>query len=91
MTLTAEITIYVIAIIIVTGMAFITHAVIDMNKKLNNRINTVKNQLMSLILTGPRSEKQKTKIDQHLEGDVELTHPTTGDKIKARAKFRIKK
>ena len=91
MSVTTELTIYVIAIMLVVGMAFITHAMISMNKRLNDRISEVRRQFMILLASSSSSQKQKVKIDQHLEGDVELTHPRSGEKIKARAKFRLKK
>lgn len=90
MSMSAEITMYVIALIIVGGMAFMVHSTIAMYKRLQNRIDSVKNQLMAIILTSAGS-KQKTKIDQYLEGEIDLTHPVSGEKLKARARFKIKK
>ena len=88
MTLSAEITIYFIALVIVIGMSFITHSVISMHKRFNARIEALKNQLMTLILTTP-AKGSKTKVDQYLSGDITMTHPVTGEKLKARAKFKI--
>ena len=90
MSMSAEITVYIISLCIVIGMAFMVHSTISVYKRLQARIDAVKNQLMALILTSSTS-KTRTKIDQYLEGEIDLTHPTTGEKLKARAKFKIKK
>jgi len=48
--------------------------------------------LMTLILTSKNIKGQsKIKIDQYLEGEIDLTHPVSGKQLKAKAKFKIKK
>ncbi len=92
MPFSTEITIYVIALTIVIGMAFMVHSTITMYKRLQARMDAQKSQLMTLILTSKNIKGQsKIKIDQYLEGEIDLTHPVSGKQLKAKAKFKIKK
>ena len=89
MSMSVEITIYVIAIMIVCGMGFIVQSMLRLHKSLDDKIIKVKNQLMTLLLTSDAGKK--VPGPRQLEGEIDLIHPKTGEKLKAKAKFKIKK
>lgn len=81
MDFSTEVTIYVIAIMIVMGLVVITRTVIELNRKTTARINELRRAVMSV----------RNPVPKELKGSVELTHPKSGEKITARARFRVVK
>ena len=81
MEFSTEVTIYVIAVMIVVGLAVMTRVVIELNKKMNDRVNSLHRAVMSV----------RNPVPKELAGSIDLTHPKTGEKITARARFKIKK
>ena len=81
MDFSTEVTIYVIAIMIVIGLAVITKTVIELNRRTSNRINDLRRMVMSV----------RNPVPKELTGTVDLTHPKSGEKITARARFKVVK
>lgn len=80
----AELTIYAIVIMVVAGLAFVAHSIITIDKRLRKQMLELQQKLVALYLTGaPRQN------DRHLEGEIDLTHPKTGERLTARARFRV--
>jgi len=84
-TLTAELTIYFIALLIVGGMALIVHTMDRNNDRFSQRLETLRSQVQFLMLRAGHKSEAKD-----LEGKIELTHPTTGEKLETKARFRPK-
>ena len=86
MTLTAEITIYFIALTIVGGMSLIVHTMNKSNDRFSRRLELLRSQVQFLMLrSGYKSDTKE------LEGEIELQHPTSGEKLKTKARFRLKR
>lgn len=81
MDFSTEVTIYVIAIMIVIGLAVITRTVIELNRRTEARINELRRAVMTV----------RNPVPKELKGSIDLTHPKSGEKITARARFRIVK
>lgn len=76
-----EVTLYVIATMIVIGLAVVVRCVIDLNRKTNERITKLRRMVMSV----------RDPVPTELVGSVDLTHPRSGEKITAQARFKVKK
>lgn len=85
-----EMAFYLLALIMVGALVFVVQGVLSLNKRVNDRITETRNQLLSLIYNIPK-KKGGENGPTHLTGEVEMTHPKTGEKLKARARFTIKK
>ena len=81
MEFSTEVTIYVIAIMITAGLGFITKVVIDLNRSTYRRIAALQQALRAV----------RNPVPTELTGHIDLTHPKAGEKITAKARFRIKK
>ena len=79
----AELTIYFIAMTIICCMGLISYAVIEMHRETNKRITDIRNQLLSLILTSKTADPAG-----HIDADVELLHPETGESMHTVAKIK---
>jgi Na+-translocating ferredoxin:NAD+ oxidoreductase RnfG subunit len=79
-----EVTVYVIALIITAGLGFITHSIIEINRRLKRQILEQQQRLMTFILQHGESQE-----NDELHGNIDLTHPKTGEKLTARARFKI--
>ena len=86
MTLTAEITIYFIALLIVGGMSLIVYTMDKTNDRFSRRLELLRNQVQFLMIRSGHKPDVK-----ELEGDIELKHPTTGEKLETKARFRLKR
>ena len=84
MTPTAEITIYFIALLITGGLVAIVHTMNRINDRFARRLELLRNQVHFLMM---RSGYKSNVGD--LEGEVELTNPSTGEKIITKAKLRL--
>lgn len=83
MSLNTELTLYLIALLITVGLAFIVRSVIDLNRRTNARITAVQNRLTAMIFgKDPRSSDV-------LHGEIDVVHPKTGEKLVAQARFKI--
>lgn len=78
-----EMTVYLILLLMTGGMAFIVYAVLEFNKRMHNRINAVRDQLIGIINMGSAQPSI-------LQGDVDIIHPKTGEKLRAKARFEVK-
>ena len=85
MTPTAEITIYFIAFLIVGGMSLIVHTMNKNSDRFSRRLELLRSQVQFLMLKSGYKSGAK-----ELEGEIELKHPTTGEKLKTKARFRPK-
>lgn len=81
-----EITIYVIFIMITAGLGFLTHSIIEINKRLKRQMLEQQQRLMTFIL-----QQGATQKDDELHGHIDLTHPRTGEKLRAKARFKLLK
>jgi len=81
---------YFLALVLVGTLVFVVQGVLSLNRRVNDRITEVRNQLLSLIYNIP-DQKGKKADPSHLTGEVEMIHPKTGEKLRARARFTIKK
>ena len=80
----AELTIYTIVIMVVIGLAFVAHSIITIDKRLRKQMLELHQRLVALYLTG-----EPRQSDRHLEGEIDMTHPKTGERLTARARFRV--
>ena len=80
----AELTIYAIVIMIVIGLAFVAHSIITIDKRLRKQMLELQQKLVALYLTG-----EPRQSDRHLKGEIDLTHPKTGERLTAPARFRV--
>ncbi len=80
----AELTIYAIMIMVVVGLAFVAHSIIAIDKRLRKQMIDLQQKLVALYLTG-----EPRQTDRHLEGEIDLTHPKTGERLRAQARFRV--
>jgi hypothetical protein len=80
MEFSTEVTIYVIGAMITAGLAFITKVVIDLNRSTHRRISALQQALLRV----------RNPVPTELAGHIDLTHPKSGEKITAKARFRIK-
>jgi hypothetical protein len=78
-----EIAIYASLFFITTGLAVVVYSVLELNKRAHDRITTIRSQLMAAIYSG--STKEDT-----LQGDIDIIHPKTGEKLHAKARFKVK-
>jgi len=88
--MTQEIAFYILSLLTVCTLVFVVNGMISLHKKTNNRITEMRNQLLSLIYNIPESKSKNKGTLTHLTGEVEMTHPKTGEKLKAKARFKIK-
>ena len=84
MNVTAELTIYFISFLIISGMGMIVYTMKRAQENSNRRFTFLRNQINTLMIRAGVNTKGK-----ELEGELDLTHPKTGEKLKAKAKFRL--
>lgn len=83
----SELILYLILLLITSAMGLIVYVMLRLNKQCNNRITAIKLPLL------PQDQDSRWAGDQKsttLHGDIDVTHPKTGEKLRATARFRIK-
>tara|TARA_A200000159_G_scaffold163460_1_gene189780 strand:+ start:14092 stop:14370 length:279 start_codon:yes stop_codon:yes gene_type:complete len=87
-----EITVYVIAIMIVGSIGFVVNSMVRMNRDTNNKIKSLNKRLHDVEWTDtPTNGKQTTELPSNIFGEIDIKHPKTGEKLRAMAHFRPKK
>ena len=87
-----EITVYVIAIMIVGSIGFIVNSMVRMNKDTNKKIRSLNKRLHEIEL--PVREAQNSNVKElptNMFGEIDIKHPKTGEKLRAPAHFRLRK
>ena len=74
-----ELTVYAIAITMTLGLAFITRSIITIDTRAKKQMHELRAAITAARGAGP----------EELEGEVDITHPRTGERLRARAKFRV--
>lgn len=82
--MTAEITIYFISFLIIVGMGLIVYTMRRTQENFERRFQFLRNQLNMLMIRSGLDSKKRT-----LDGEIDLVHPRSGEKLKAKAKFKI--
>jgi len=77
-----ELTVYAIAIMITGGLAFVVRSVITIDKALKKQMSEIQAQISRIMMSDPDR-------DSELKGEIDLTHPRTGEKLRAKARFRV--
>jgi hypothetical protein len=87
-----EITVYIIAIMIVGSVGFVVNSMVKMNKDTNKKIKSL-NRRLHEVETPLREERQRTvkELPSNIFGEIDIKHPKTGEKLRASAHFRLKK
>lgn len=83
MSWSTEITLYLILLSLTIGLAVVVYSILELNKRTHDRITTIRDQLMTAIYSG--STKEDTLL-----GDIDIIHPKTGEKLHAKARFKVK-
>ena len=87
-----EITVYVIAIMIVGSIGFIVNSMVKMNKDTNKKIKSLNKRLHEVEWpTKEPTRKQTGELPSDIFGEIDIKHPRTGEKLRAPAHFRLKK
>ena len=81
-----ELTVYAIAIMITGGLAFVVRSIITIDKALKKQMRDLQAQISMIMMS---STESATDRDSELTGEVDLTHPRTGEKLRAKARFRV--
>lgn len=87
-----EITVYLIAIMIVGSIGFIVSSMVKMNKDTNKKIKSLNKRLHDVEWPARDSAgKQTGELPSDIFGEIDIKHPKTGEKLRAPAHFRLKK
>jgi hypothetical protein len=87
-----EVTVYVIAIMIVGSIGFVVNSMIRMNKNTNKKIISLNKRLHDV--EDPEREgshRTVSELPSNIFGEIDIRHPKTGEKLRAVAHFRPKK
>ena len=87
-----EITVYVIAIMIVGSIGFIVNSMVRMNKDTNKKIRSLNKRLHEIELPVREAQSRNVKeLPTNMFGEIDIKHPKTGEKLRAPAHFRLRK
>ena len=87
-----EITVYVIAIMIVGSIGFIVNSMVRMNKDTNKKIRSLNKRLHEVELPVREAQSRNVKeLPTNMFGEIDIKHPKTGEKLRAPAHFRLRK
>jgi len=87
-----ELTVYLIAIMIVFAIGFVVHSVTKINRETKKKIASLSRRLHEVEVPQRLNQQaQKPELPKHLFGEIDIKHPKTGEKLRAPAHFRIKK
>ena len=87
-----EITVYVIAIMIVGSIGFIVNSMVRMNKDTNKKIRSLNKRLHEVELPVREAQNRNVKeLPTNMFGEIDIKHPKTGEKLRAPAHFRLRK
>ena len=84
-----ELTVYAIAIMITGGLVFLTRSVITIDKALKKQMSELQLQLSRIVMSQTGVQQDKSSGNSELTGEIDLTHPRTGEKLRAKARFRV--
>lgn len=87
-----EITVYVIAIMIVGSIGFVVNSMIRMNKNTNKKIVSLNKRLHDVETPDKEADHRTvSELPSNIFGEIDIKHPKTGERLRAMAHFRPKK
>lgn len=87
-----ELTVYLIAVMIVFSIGFVVHSVTKINKETKKKIASLNRRLHEVEVPQKLNQQApKPELPRDLFGEIDIKHPKTGEKLRAAAHFRIKK